>query len=107
MQQLHCSSAATLFGQQLAQQGKAIQLWMLPLSHKISSRIHHLPCFERLACHPTPTLSLYASPNLCSVLVCFLWEVELTCILALKVQLLTPLPFSMAGSVLYLLHYRC
>jgi hypothetical protein len=26
MQQLHCSSAATLFGQQLAQQGKAIQL---------------------------------------------------------------------------------
>jgi hypothetical protein len=24
-----------------------------PLSHKISYRIYHLPCFGRLACHPT------------------------------------------------------
>jgi hypothetical protein len=40
-----------------------------PLSHTISSGIYHLPCFGRLVCHHTPSLSLYVSPDLCSVLV--------------------------------------
>jgi hypothetical protein len=39
------------------------------LSLEISSGIHHLPCFGRLACHPTPTLSFYTSPDFCLVLV--------------------------------------
>jgi hypothetical protein len=41
---------------------------MLPSVPEISSRIHFLPCFRRLACHPTPTLSLCASSDLCWVL---------------------------------------
>jgi hypothetical protein len=39
-----------------------------PLSHEISSRIHHLPLFVRLACCLNPALSLCASPDLCWVL---------------------------------------
>jgi hypothetical protein len=46
-----------------------------PLFHEISTGIHHLPHFERLACCPTPALSLCASFDLCSVLVHFFWEV--------------------------------
>jgi hypothetical protein len=36
-----------------------------PLSHKVSSEIHHLLIFGRLACRPTPTLSLCTFPDLC------------------------------------------
>jgi hypothetical protein len=39
-----------------------------PLSHEGSAGIHCLPCFGRLACCPTPTLSLCASSDLCLVL---------------------------------------
>jgi hypothetical protein len=38
------------------------------LFHGISSGIHHLPCFGRLACCPTPALSFCACSNLCCAL---------------------------------------
>jgi hypothetical protein len=85
-----------------------------PLSDEISYGIHHLPHFGRLACHPTPALSLCASPNICLVLVCLLWEVGLspchplmleqhlfTESSALRVCLLDPPPFSRAGSAFH------
>jgi hypothetical protein len=37
---------------------------MLPSLPEISSRIHHLPFFGRLACHPTPAVSLMPPPIL-------------------------------------------
>jgi hypothetical protein len=33
------------------------------LCPRVGSGIHFLPCFGRLACHPTPTLSLHAFPD--------------------------------------------
>jgi hypothetical protein len=83
------------------------------LSHEISSGIHHLPHFEMLAFHPTPTLSLCVSSALCSVLAAIFggWFVALHCCQtlllylhsfikssALKVCLLSPTLFSRAGS---------
>jgi hypothetical protein len=41
---------------------------MLPSVLEISSRIHYLLCFGRLAYHPTPALTLCASPDLSWVL---------------------------------------
>jgi hypothetical protein len=83
-----------------------------PLSHETSSKIYLLPHFGRLACCPSPALSLCASLNLCSVLAAPLggWLVapsltlSLCCFsftesLALRCQLLGQLPFSVAGSV--------
>jgi hypothetical protein len=68
-QQLHCPSAVGLFGQLLPQQCGTIPFWVLPSVPEISSGIHHLPSFGRLACHLTLVLRLYASPNPCWVLV--------------------------------------
>jgi hypothetical protein len=65
---VHCPSAVALFGQLLLQQGRAISFKCCPLSHEVIFRFHHLPHFGRLACHPTPALTLCASPNLCWVL---------------------------------------
>jgi hypothetical protein len=102
---LHCPSAVPLFGQLLSQQGGAIQFEYCPLSHKVSSGIHHLPRFGRLAFWPTPALSLCASPDLCLVLAVPLggWLVTsphcsyllwLTSVSSLRVQLLAPPLFS-------------
>jgi hypothetical protein len=61
-----------------------------PLFHEISSRIHHLPHFGRLACHPSPTLSFCASPDLCSVLAAPLGDWLVTpCLLSAFVALPT------------------
>jgi hypothetical protein len=88
-----------------------------PLSQEISSRIHCLLCFGRLACFPTSTLSLCASPNLYWVLVLLLWEVSLlshscsqplllyprsfTENSVLRVWLLAPPSFSRVGSAFH------
>jgi hypothetical protein len=41
---------------------------MLPFVPEIDSKIHLLPCFGRLVCCSTPSLSLYAFPDICWVL---------------------------------------
>jgi hypothetical protein len=52
-QQLHCPTAATLFGQLLSQQGWAIQIWVLPQSQETSLEIHTIPFWEvDLSPHP-------------------------------------------------------
>jgi hypothetical protein len=85
-----------------------------PLSQEISSGIHHLPHFRRVACCSAPILSLCASPNLWSVLMAplegwlvtpsplsafLLYPYSFTESLTLRVQLFAPSPFSRAGSV--------
>jgi hypothetical protein len=40
---------------------------MVPSVPEISSRIHLLPCFGKMACCPTPALSLCAFPDVCWV----------------------------------------
>jgi hypothetical protein len=77
-QQLHCPTVLTLSGLLLPQQGPAIQFEYCPQSQETSSGIQYWPCFGRLACCPTPALSLCALPHLCSVLVRLLWEVVLS-----------------------------
>jgi hypothetical protein len=53
------------FGQLLPQQGWTIQFWMLQSVPEIGSGIHLLPSFEMSVCRSVPSLSLYASPDLC------------------------------------------
>jgi hypothetical protein len=66
---LSCLSAETLFDQLLSQPDGEIQCRMLPSLSEISSGIHHLPFSGRLACCPSPALTLCVSPNLCWVLI--------------------------------------
>jgi hypothetical protein len=80
-QQLHCPSVSSLFGQLLCQQGGAIQFWMLPLSHEITSGTHHLLHFGRVACCPTlldaslPPLGVwFVTPAFVAWPVFFHWE---------------------------------
>jgi hypothetical protein len=88
-----------------------------PLSHETTSRIHHLLCFGKLACCPTPVFRLCALPNPCLVLVQLFWEVgfspnscsQLLLLFphlvsessALRVLLLAQTQFSGAGSEFY------
>jgi hypothetical protein len=110
--QLHCPSAATLVRPSPSKVGQ-FSFEYCPLSHKTSSRIHHLPGFERLACHPISTFSLCASSNLCLVLAVPL-KVDLSphhhsqacCCLfiegsALRVRLFVPPLLSGTGSALH------
>jgi hypothetical protein len=52
---------------------------MLSSVPEISSGIHYLPCFGKLACHPTPALSLCVFSDLCWILAALLggWLVTL------------------------------
>jgi hypothetical protein len=75
--QLHCFQLQLCLVSSSPRKVGQFSFQCCPLSHEISSRIHHLPGFGKLVCHSTPTLSLCASPNICSVLVCLLWEVGL------------------------------
>jgi hypothetical protein len=52
--QLHCISTATLVSYSPSKVGGQFSFEYCPLSHEISSRIHHLLHFGRFACHPTP-----------------------------------------------------
>jgi hypothetical protein len=72
-QRLHCPTTATLSGQFLPQQVGAIQFWVTPVLPDYLSN-PPWPCFRRLAYCPTSTLSLFASPHLCSVIIQILWE---------------------------------
>jgi hypothetical protein len=74
---LCCLIAATMSGWLLPQQGGHFSFEYCSQFYETSSGIHHWLHFGRLACHPTPTLSLCVLPHLCLVLVRLLWEIGL------------------------------